>query len=71
MKVKCELIQKKEKKICYVICLSSTVLCGSLERWCAGRVFSSLHSDTGGRRVMLASLVFWRFGASGMGANAV
>ena len=32
---------------------------------------SSRHSDTGGRRVMLARLVFWMSGASGMGANAV
>ena len=32
---------------------------------------SSRHSDADGRRVMRVRLVFWRSGASGMGANAV
>ena len=35
------------------------------------QVVSSRHSDTGGRRVMRARLVFWGSGASGTGANAV
>ena len=40
---------------------------GPLERWGAGRLF---HRGTR-RRVTRARLVFWRSGASGMGANAV
>ena len=35
------------------------------------QVVSSRHSTTDGHRVMRARLVFWRSGASGMGANAV
>ena len=35
------------------------------------QVVSSRHSATSGRRVIRARLVFWRSGASGMGANAV
>ena len=40
---------------------------GTLER---RQVVSSQHSAAGGRRVTRASLVFWRSGASDMGANA-
>ena len=29
------------------------------------------HSDKSGRRVIRARLVFWKSGASGMGANAI
>ena len=35
------------------------------------QVVSSRHSDTSGRCVMRALLVFWGSGAGGMGANAV
>ena len=44
------------------------ILCGPSGR---RQVVSSRHSETTGRRVMRARLVFWKSGASGMGANAV
>ena len=58
---------------CFVSCRvgSGGYFCGPLERWGAGQVVSSRHSAAGGRRAMRARLVFWRSGASGMGANAV
>ena len=67
---KMRIISKKTKGMfCNLFVEHCTLwLVGALVR---RKVVSSLHSDTGGRRVMRASLVFWRLGASGMGANAV
>ena len=55
---------------CFLSCRSGNTL------WPVGTLgsqqhVSTRHSATSGRRVMRARVVFWRSGASGMGANAV
>ena len=56
---------------CFLSCWAGGYFAG---RWNVGAQagsVSSRHPDTSGRRVMSARFVFWRSGASGMGANAV
>ena len=47
--------------------------CQNVGAWAGSfiEVLSSRHSATSGRRVIRARLVFWRSGASGVGASAV
>ena len=54
-----------------VIPLGLSCFLSALERWSAQAGCFIAHSDASGRRVMRARLVFWRSGASSMGANAV
>ena len=45
--------------------------CLAFCRVASGDILWPVRSDSGGRRVLGARLVFWVSGASGMGANAV